>query len=253
MTWKIEKVTEQDQRHVTIGIGCTGSEDCNSEPLSLKYRRPTQSLSSPLPSPSSSLSSGRVGFPKGTIDMTFSILRALHTIIGEALDDIERVYAAEGINVPPPTESSLQPPPDAANRMKFPYASPPPSPSIATPPTGMPHVDFPALDTAYDPNSLSEKLTSHPEVVVAINRIVAASGQLSATVQTPFLSLCDASMAYHLPSCMRLLEASHTIEILRAAGVSGLHVKDISAQNGVEKSKLAHVLRLLATHHISGK
>jgi hypothetical protein len=37
---------------------------------------------------------------------------------------------------------------------------------------------------------------------------------------------------------MRLLEASHTIEILREAGPQGLHVDAISQQNGVECGKL---------------
>lgn len=49
---------------------------------------------------------------------------------------------------------------------------------------------------------------------------------------------------------MRLLEASHTAEILREAGPNGLHVDAISEQTGVESTKLAHILRLLATHHI---
>ncbi|KAJ7581877.1 hypothetical protein C8J56DRAFT_1101383 [Mycena floridula] len=84
----------------------------------------------------------------------------------------------------------------------------------------------------------------------AINRIVAAAGQPSATVQTPFLSLCDASMSYHLPACLRLLEASHTVEILRHAGSSGIHVNLIAEKNNVDKNKLAHILRLLAMHHI---
>ena len=73
---------------------------------------------------------------------------------------------------------------------------------------------------------------------------------------------------YHLPSCMRILEASHIAEILREAGPPGLHIKSISEQSGIEASKLgqslaaaihmasayvfssAHILRLLATHHI---
>jgi len=67
---------------------------------------------------------------------------------------------------------------------------------------------------------------------------------------------------------MRLLEASHVVEILREAGPQGLHVRDISKKNGVDAKKLgpspygcdlgiilthdvlAHTLRLLATHHI---
>jgi hypothetical protein len=65
---------------------------------------------------------------------------------------------------------------------------------------------------------------------------------------------------------MRLFEASHTPEILREAGPTGLHVNAISEKSGVDKAKLgvwrrfrivsqtdaavAHILRLLATHHI---
>lgn len=37
---------------------------------------------------------------------------------------------------------------------------------------------------------------------------------------------------------MRLFEASHTPEILREAGLAGLHVDLISEKNGVDKTKL---------------
>ena len=43
---------------------------------------------------------------------------------------------------------------------------------------------------------------------------------------------------YHLPSCMRLLEASHVVEILREAGPTGLHVDAMSEKNGVDSKKL---------------
>ncbi|PPQ87194.1 LOW QUALITY PROTEIN: hypothetical protein CVT25_014790, partial [Psilocybe cyanescens] len=49
---------------------------------------------------------------------------------------------------------------------------------------------------------------------------------------------------------MRLLEASHVVEILREARPDGLHVDSISEKNSVKATKLAHILRLLATHHI---
>ncbi|KAG7095079.1 hypothetical protein E1B28_005867 [Marasmius oreades] len=48
---------------------------------------------------------------------------------------------------------------------------------------------------------------------------------------------------------MRLFEASHTPEILKKAGPNGLHVKAIAEENGVDATKLAHILRLLCTHH----
>ncbi|TFK34695.1 hypothetical protein BDQ12DRAFT_689414 [Crucibulum laeve] len=204
--------------------------------------------------------------------MTFAVLRALHAIIGDALDDVERVYAAQHPGLPTPdatlVDSSTYPPSllftkDSPRRShkanvstSSAYASPPPSPGMSThpmsgsDPSSEKPLDFPSLDAPCDPTSLAEALTAHPTVVVAINRILAAAGQMSATVQTPFLTLCDATMGYHLPSCMRILEASNTVEILREAGSGGLHVRFISELNGVEESKLAHILRLLATHHI---
>ena len=50
---------------------------------------------------------------------------------------------------------------------------------------------------------------------------------------------------YHLPSCMRLLEASHVVEILREAGPTGLHVDAISEKNGVDSKKLGTLCFLL--------
>ncbi|KAJ7694905.1 hypothetical protein B0H17DRAFT_861258, partial [Mycena rosella] len=92
----------------------------------------------------------------------------------------------------------------------------------------------------------------HPAVVAAINRIVAAAGQLAASVQVPFLSLCDASMGYHLLACLRLLEAAHVPELLRTGPV---YVREIAAHTDVtsvltRRCTAAHILRLLATHHL---
>ncbi|KAJ6551774.1 hypothetical protein B0H19DRAFT_1297609 [Mycena capillaripes] len=176
--------------------------------------------------------------------MTFAVLRALHAILGDALHDIEAVYADQ--QHPQPTHKK-------ANSFSCAYASPPPSPSSSSVPCTNPlagtvnGLDFPSLDAPYDANSPAEQLTAHPTVVAAINRIVAASGQLAASVQTPFLLLCDAAMGYHLPSCLRLFEAAHVAEVLRDGP---MHVREIAAKTGVEQAKLAHILRLLATHHI---
>ncbi|TCD65381.1 ich1-like protein [Steccherinum ochraceum] len=108
---------------------------------------------------------------------------------------------------------------------------------------------------------MEEELMNRPEVINAVNRIVAACAQLCASTQRPFTTLCDASMSYHLPSCLRFLEASHTVEILRDAGPRGLHVKKLAHQisqryaSGIHKQvdpgTLSHILRLLATHHIT--
>jgi hypothetical protein len=60
-------------------------------------------------------------------------------------------------------------------------------------------------------------------------------------VQVPFLTLCDAGMGYHLPSCLRVLEAAHVVEVLRDGPV---HVREIAARTGVEQAKLGGVLVL---------
>ncbi|KAF8965428.1 hypothetical protein BDZ97DRAFT_781639 [Flammula alnicola] len=217
--------------------------------------------------------------------MTIAALRSLHAIIGDAIDDIERIYASHGDSSNSEPSSERQTPENLSSssdhfsgenatpvhRRKssqsnlHAYVSPPPSPLVATssydippppgtlPPSGSSttsSLDFPSLDAPWDPTSLSEALTKHPVVLSAIGRIVAAAGQMTATAQIPFLSLCDASMGYHVPSCMRLMEASHVVEILREAGPGGLDVQAISKKNGVAANKLAHILRLLATHHL---
>lgn len=136
--------------------------------------------------------------------MTFSELRALHAIIGAALDDIQHAYEHG--------EEKAQ--------------------------------DFPALSAPYAPASAAEALALHPDVMRASARIVAATGQLAVAVQNPFMTLwsvfiphsgitvltmrySDASMAYHLPACLRILEATSIVEILREAGPDGLHVDGI--------------------------
>ncbi|KAF9497029.1 hypothetical protein BDN71DRAFT_1588611 [Pleurotus eryngii] len=160
-----------------------------------------------------------------------------------------RRHVLRSLELPPPKSlhspsSSSDPPTPSSEYLSF---RTPPTPSLSY----QPHLDFPSLDASYDKSSPAEILNaSHPVIATSIGRIVAASGQLAAMVQTPFLTICDAVMQYHLPACMRLFEASHVPEILREAGPDGLHVEKIAERNEVDASKLAHVLRLLATHHI---
>ena len=89
--------------------------------------------------------------------MTFATLRALHAVIGSAIDEMERVYREQ------------------------------PTP-----------VDFPSLDTPYykaDPHTpeedLAENLKADHVVAVASQRIVAACGQLSTTVNKPWFGLVE--------------------------------------------------------------
>ncbi|KIY50250.1 S-adenosyl-L-methionine-dependent methyltransferase, partial [Fistulina hepatica ATCC 64428] len=187
-------------------------------------------------------------------------------------------YHSLGIDSDNESDSATAPAPHNVSGLA--YASPPPSPSVvrfpATPSsltsssTPCSHknspssstqqsqqsssfslsLDWPNLDEVYDPSSAAEALTQHPDVIQASQKVIAACHHVAAILQAPFLTICDASMGYHLPSCLRLVEASHTIEILRDAGPSGMPVSQIAERNGVSKSKLAHVLRLLSTHHL---
>ncbi|KAI0360847.1 S-adenosyl-L-methionine-dependent methyltransferase [Trametes cingulata] len=162
---------------------------------------------------------------------TFATLRALHALIGDALSEVERIYRDQ------PGHGPLDyPSPDVPFYKAAPHA--------------------PEQEAA-------EKLTSDPWVMDAVGRIVAACGQLVASVQRPFPQLTDAVMADHITSCLAYLEASHTVEILRTAGCDGMHVRDLvraidelrsAAAHGsdfqpTDPGKLSHILRLLATHH----
>ncbi|KAI0633823.1 S-adenosyl-L-methionine-dependent methyltransferase [Trametes polyzona] len=162
---------------------------------------------------------------------TFATLRALHNLIGDALADIEAVYR--------------------------------------TPPGGGGPLDYPSLDVPFYKGAQdatlerakAEKLTTEPAVVTAADRIVAACGQIAATLHKPYFQLCEGHMATVITSCVGFVEASHTVEILRAAGPEGLHTTEIASRIDdlrravdpnvapLDSGKLGHILRLLATHH----
>ncbi|KAH7909090.1 S-adenosyl-L-methionine-dependent methyltransferase, partial [Hygrophoropsis aurantiaca] len=205
---------------------------------------------------------------------TFSTLRALHALIGDAIDDIHRVFT----DSPPSSPRKFDFYPSSPYKQRFSSPSPRelsfPSPSTCTFPSPSTsdfpcssldrEIDFPNPYVPYDPSSPAELLAAHPQAAAAASRIVAACGQLATIVQKPFLVLCDASMGYNLPASLRLLEHIHIVEILREAEDArlfappkGLHVNDIARiirENTntarVDEVRLAHALRLLATHHL---
>ena len=91
--------------------------------------------------------------------MTFATLRALHAVIGAAIDDVERVYQERSPGIP---------------------------------------MEFPSLDEPYyhtaqhtPEEELAEALKSDPAVVTATVRIVAACAQLSTTVNKPWSGLME--------------------------------------------------------------
>lgn len=113
---------------------------------------------------------------------TFKALRILHNLIGEALADIERVF------------TDYEPSTYGSSNSSYRSSSPPSSPiTVAAQP-----LDFPSLDDRYDSFSPAEALLSHPSVVHATKLLVASTGQLSAMVQRPFLTICDASMGVRM-------------------------------------------------------
>ncbi|KAI0324796.1 S-adenosyl-L-methionine-dependent methyltransferase [Cubamyces sp. BRFM 1775] len=163
---------------------------------------------------------------------TFATLRALHACIGDALSDLERVYKER-------------------------------SPSPSSP------LDYPSLDVPHYPNQpispadeLAEQLVNDPSALVAIRSIVAACGQMSATVRRPWGAVRDIAVSGHLQACMRFMEEAHIVEILRDAGPQGMHVNDIhravvdlrpqSATPDpavLTPERLGYILRVLATAH----
>ena len=114
---------------------------------------------------------------------TFASLRALHALIGDALDDVERIFTSYQPSVYSPTGSESS---DGAHHSS-PSVSEGQEPNRAL-------FDFPSLDEPYNPLSPAEALLSHPTVVHATKLIVSATGQLAAVVQRPFLTICDATM-----------------------------------------------------------
>lgn len=158
--------------------------------------------------------------------MTFATLRSLYKIIGDALDDIERVYRDASLDDSSPSPQTPYAPltspttpyrPARCRRNTardddldgwVPFAAGAGGRTPKTPRKSprakhdLPSIDFPPLDEPYYPTEThapeqdaAENLASHADVIAAANRIVAACGQMSATVHRPFLTLCDAAMS----------------------------------------------------------
>ena len=99
---------------------------------------------------------------------TFASLKALHTLIGDALDDVERIFVSDRV----------------LNRAPL---------------------DFPSPDKPYDSLSPAEALLFHPTVAHAAKLIVSATGQLAAAIQPPFLTINDAAAGVSGHICLRHL------------------------------------------------
>ncbi|KAI8978353.1 S-adenosyl-L-methionine-dependent methyltransferase [Trametes punicea] len=160
--------------------------------------------------------------------MPFSDLRALHAVIGQAIDEIEKVYKSQN-----------------------------------------PALEYPSLDIPYyssqkhNPDiDKAEELKLDPAVFSAANGIVAACGQLTATVHKPFFQLVEIMNAPNITALLHFVEQTNIPEMLREAGPAGLSTKDIALKVAelreatpgatkvdIDPAKLGHILRLLATYH----
>ena len=144
--------------------------------------------------------------------MTFATLRALHALIGDAIDDIERVFAE---NSPTLAFPSLEEPVyhprrsddlgEATNGVQVGgHAGGVDSEPKAEHGYQEENQIHSGKETEVKESDVAGEqerkkaaetlLATHPDVLAATNRIVAATGHLAACVRDPFLSLCDASM-----------------------------------------------------------
>ncbi|KAI0761043.1 S-adenosyl-L-methionine-dependent methyltransferase [Trametes elegans] len=149
--------------------------------------------------------------------MSLSILRALHGTIGNAIDDLDRLYRERS-----QSDVALEPP-----LLDVPFY-----PSA-------PH-------SAYE--ELAEKLTADPAVAHATRQILAACGQMSATAQ---LAACIRFMeAAHIVDILRERGPNglHAREICRL--VAELRPEGAQPDPSVlTPARLSHILRVLATAH----
>ncbi|TDL23055.1 S-adenosyl-L-methionine-dependent methyltransferase [Rickenella mellea] len=159
---------------------------------------------------------------------SFATLHALHTLLGTSLAALQQSYTtALSLNLVP--KPSADPNEEGHNE------------------DGL-RLGLPSLSSPYNPGASEDHLARDPDARRAVLRIVAACEQMVACVRTPMETLSDAAMFFQLPACLAVLENAHIVEILRDAGVAGMHVNDIAAQ--VPVCVDARILRCLATNHL---
>ncbi|KAI0827532.1 S-adenosyl-L-methionine-dependent methyltransferase [Trametes gibbosa] len=160
--------------------------------------------------------------------MTIADLRALHTVIGSAIDRIETVYKSE------------------------------------RPPLEYPSLDEPYYISEPHTREVdrAEELRLTDAVFAAANEIVAACGQLTAAVHKPFFQLVEIVNGANIVALFHFVEQTHIPEMLREAGPEGLSTKDIAAKVAemraatpgaaevdIDPAKIGHILRVVATYH----
>ncbi|KAF8162504.1 S-adenosyl-L-methionine-dependent methyltransferase [Mycena galopus ATCC 62051] len=96
----------------------------------------------------------------------------------------------------------------------------------------------------------SESLLHDNEIANATSIALAAASQLIASMQYPSRSILDASYGWVISAALGVVAESSTAEIIREAGPQGCHINDIAKKNGMDPTKIARVLRPLATQHV---
>ncbi|EKM60006.1 uncharacterized protein PHACADRAFT_250851 [Phanerochaete carnosa HHB-10118-sp] len=109
-------------------------------------------------------------------------------------------------------------------------------------------MEFPS---PYTPMSLeSEAPRMQPEVDRACAVIVSAAYQLINSVRSPRQTIVAVGTQYFLATSLGIATEANVAEALREAGPKGAHVNEIARASNIDPSKLARVLRVLATNHI---
>ncbi|KAJ7615369.1 S-adenosyl-L-methionine-dependent methyltransferase [Roridomyces roridus] len=108
---------------------------------------------------------------------------------------------------------------------------------------------LPDLDDAH-PVQASEVLNATPAARRASRIIVAAGLQLAALARTPREAVFDVVHGVYKAAALRVCLESNATEILREAGVEGMHAHEIAAKSNIDGAKLARLMRYLASNHI---
>ncbi|KAF8206805.1 O-methyltransferase [Mycena galopus ATCC 62051] len=111
---------------------------------------------------------------------------------------------------------------------------------------GMP---LPSLDQPFRQDDPAESLRQNTEVSGAVNNIIAAAAQLTATVSDPVVLAVNTALAFEVSACLGAASELNIVDILREAGTQGVQVKEIAAPSQTDPGLISRILRLLATHH----
>ncbi|KAI0318073.1 S-adenosyl-L-methionine-dependent methyltransferase [Amylostereum chailletii] len=107
---------------------------------------------------------------------------------------------------------------------------------------------FPSSTTPFSLES--EAGRNLPEVAQAGSVLVAAATQLITVARSPMLTVTIAAQQHALSAALGIATQANAAEAIREAGPQGARVNDIARASNIDPSKLARVLRVLATNHI---